>query len=133
MNSEDVDQRVLRYASVRDVHQSPHACITRGRAEILVRAEVDPRRAGRALAHVVVRRRDNLIDAAARFCELGKIAEIDGSYLGVRRKRGERLTVAGERADLGARSQQTADDGASELSRGADDKYPRFAHRASRL
>jgi hypothetical protein len=77
-------------------------------------------------------RRDDLVHAAAGLGELREIAEINRRDLGVRRKHGQLLGVAGEGAHTRARSNEFVCDDPAKLSGGSDDEYARCAHRVSR-
>src|SRR4030095_4630806 len=122
LDSEDVDGGILCDAPERDEDQTAHACVARRRTEILVSREVDARWAGGALAHVVVRRGDDLLDAAACLGELRHIPEVDGCGFRRGRELGECVLVAGERANSGAGRNKLARDDAAKLTRSADDR-----------
>src|SRR4029450_10639145 len=67
-----------RHALVRDVGEAADTSVASCGAEILVSAEINPGRAGHPFAHVVVCRRDDLVDATAGFRQFRQVAEIDG-------------------------------------------------------
>ena len=98
LEAKDVDGSIPRDAESGHVNQSAHASITHRRAEILVRGEIDARRARGSATHVV-RGRDNLIDAAACLGESRHIEQVHGGPLGFRRQLGEPPGIARERTN----------------------------------
>ena len=102
LHAEDIDRRILVDAAVRDVDQAAHAGVARGRTEVLVAGQIDPRRAVRTLTHVVVRGGHDLLDAAAGLGQRTDVTKVDGGDFRVPRKLRQDILPSAERSDARA-------------------------------